>query len=425
MTRGLLVIVGLLLLCASVASGAGPMIVAAGLRSPAQVFFLVGVSGRGVFNFAPSVAPAPPTPFPVALLPLTGCLLPFFPPSPRGGSPTPVPVANPIACENTLPGNPASEWDISGAGDASIQGFATDISVDQGQTVRFKINSTASAYRLDIYRLGYYGGMGARKVATVRPTISLPQAQPACLNDATTGLIDCGNWAESVSWTVPTDAVSGIYIAKAVRESGRRRLEPHRLRRPRRRRAFRSAVPDVGHDVAGLQPVRRQQSVRRIAGGTRVQSQLQPADHDARDEPGRLALQRGVSDAPLARSQRLQRQLRDRRRHRSPRRRAPRAQSVHVGRPRRVLVRRAARQRGGGARRRRPPRVLQRQRGLLEDALGKQHGRVAHAVSHAGHLQRNARQRGHRSGGSADVDRHVARPAVQPAGRRRPARRTR
>jgi hypothetical protein len=45
------------------------------------------------------------------------------------------PVVNPVACENTKPGNPASEWDVSGAGSSSIQGFATDISVDQGGTI--------------------------------------------------------------------------------------------------------------------------------------------------------------------------------------------------------------------------------------------------------------------------------------------------
>ena len=33
-------------------------------------------------------------------------------------------------------------------------------------------------------------------------------------------LVDCGNWAVSASWTVPTDATSGIYIAKLVREDG-------------------------------------------------------------------------------------------------------------------------------------------------------------------------------------------------------------
>ena len=50
------------------------------------------------------------------------------------------PNGNHIQCENVKPGNPASEWDISGAGSNSIQGYATDISVDQGQTVRFKID---------------------------------------------------------------------------------------------------------------------------------------------------------------------------------------------------------------------------------------------------------------------------------------------
>ena len=50
------------------------------------------------------------------------------------------------------------------------------------------------------------------------PTATLPQTQPACKNDtAPTGLIDCGNWAVSASWTVPTTAVSGLYVAHLVR----------------------------------------------------------------------------------------------------------------------------------------------------------------------------------------------------------------
>src|SRR5262245_41206682 len=75
-------------------------------------------------------------------------------------------MVNEIVLENQLPGNPASEWDVVGGGSNNIEGFATDISVDQGQTVQFKINTDATDYRLDIYRMGYYGGMGARKVAT-------------------------------------------------------------------------------------------------------------------------------------------------------------------------------------------------------------------------------------------------------------------
>jgi hypothetical protein len=125
---------------------------------------------------------------------------------------------NPIVAENALPGSPPSAWDVNGAGDYSIQGFATDISVSPGQVIDFKVSTPATDYRLDIYRVGYYGGAGARHVATVQPSVPLPQAQPACLYDAATRLTDCGNWAVSASWAVPADAVSGVYIAKLVRE---------------------------------------------------------------------------------------------------------------------------------------------------------------------------------------------------------------
>ena len=127
-------------------------------------------------------------------------------------------TTNKIAAENSLTGSPASEWDITGDGDQNIQGFATDISVDLGQTVGFKIDTTSSNYRLDIYRMGYYGGMGARKIATVLPSAPLPQNQPDCQNDEATGLIDCSNWGVSASWTVPAGATSGIYFAKLVRQ---------------------------------------------------------------------------------------------------------------------------------------------------------------------------------------------------------------
>src|SRR5262245_7053600 len=73
---------------------------------------------------------------------------------------------NPIVCENANPGAPASEWDISSAGDDTIQGFATSISVNKGETVRFKVDTAAAAFTIDIYRVGYYGRMGARKMAS-------------------------------------------------------------------------------------------------------------------------------------------------------------------------------------------------------------------------------------------------------------------
>src|SRR3954454_7759 len=72
-------------------------------------------------------------------------------------------AVNPIVAENQLPGTPSTVWSITGAGDSSIQGFATDISVNHGNTINFKINDTSRApYHIDIYRMGYYQGNGAR-----------------------------------------------------------------------------------------------------------------------------------------------------------------------------------------------------------------------------------------------------------------------
>jgi hypothetical protein len=122
---------------------------------------------------------------------------------------------NPIVCENQLAGSPSSQWNVSGAGSSSLQGFTTDISVNVGGVVRFKVDTTAATFNMDIYRMGYYGGMGARRVAQV--TGISGQDQPNCLSNGSTGLVDCGNWAESASWNVPTTAVSGIYFAKLIR----------------------------------------------------------------------------------------------------------------------------------------------------------------------------------------------------------------
>src|SRR3954454_17118426 len=121
---------------------------------------------------------------------------------------------NPIIAENNQTGD--IYWYISGPGDPSIQGFATDISVNTGATVSFKVKTDASGYTIDIYRLGYYGGAGARKVATVSPSAVLPQAQPACATNSATGLTDCGAWGVSASWNT-AGAVSGIYVAKLKR----------------------------------------------------------------------------------------------------------------------------------------------------------------------------------------------------------------
>ncbi|CAN7489960.1 DUF4082 domain-containing protein [Pararhizobium sp. LjRoot255] len=101
-----------------------------------------------------------------------------------------------------------------------MQGFATEISTNIGGTVSFKIATDSTDYRIEIYRLGYYGGAGARKVGTVDVNLASAQVQPHPIVDMSRGLIDCGNWSVSASWAIPSDMVSGVYIAKLVREDG-------------------------------------------------------------------------------------------------------------------------------------------------------------------------------------------------------------
>src|SRR5438034_5904986 len=106
--------------------------------------------------------------------------------------------SNPVSVENALTGTP--NWDISGAGEPSIQGFATDISVNKGETAYFKIATNSTAFTIDIYRLGYYQGSGARKIKSLGTFTQqqnwdvIANAPTTCLTSAATGLYDCGNW---------------------------------------------------------------------------------------------------------------------------------------------------------------------------------------------------------------------------------------
>ncbi len=125
---------------------------------------------------------------------------------------------NAVVCENSKPGNPESDWQIDDAGDATLQGFSTDTSVNVGGTMGFKIKSTG-AYSIDFYRLGYYGGDGARKQNSSPIVVNSPAVQPNCLSDAATQNYDCGNWSVSASWTVPSTSVSGVYLAVLTKTS--------------------------------------------------------------------------------------------------------------------------------------------------------------------------------------------------------------
>ena len=132
----------------------------------------------------------------------------------RGGSAT-----NPIVLENQKPGNPESEWGINGAGSSNIEGFATDISVNRGQTVNFKIKRipTTIGSNLSDRLLRRHG---RRKVATIQHTGL--QNQPNPLHNPPPALVDAGNWAVSASWAVPGGRRLGR-LHRQARAPGRNR----------------------------------------------------------------------------------------------------------------------------------------------------------------------------------------------------------
>ena len=62
--------------------------------------------------------------------------------------------ATPSSARTRRPARDPDVWDIDGAGDEGIQGFATDISVNVGSTIQFKIKTDRRALHIDIYRTG-------------------------------------------------------------------------------------------------------------------------------------------------------------------------------------------------------------------------------------------------------------------------------
>ena len=154
----------------------------------------------------------------VALLLLTALAVLGATPARSLAAPCDTPVVSQIACENSKPGTDPGEWEVNGAGSDELQGFATAMSVNKGASVSFKIKAASANFHIDILRVGYYGGDGARMIASgLAPTG--PTSQPACAQFSDSGLIDCGNWSVSRSWTVPSTAVSGVYIAHLVNNS--------------------------------------------------------------------------------------------------------------------------------------------------------------------------------------------------------------
>jgi hypothetical protein len=125
-----------------------------------------------------------------------------------------------LSRENCIPGD--NGWRMHrplAAAAGGIEGFATATSINAGEAVDLKVNTSSGVpFRIEIYRTGYYGGAQARLVSVL--TSLRGTAQPACQHDfhAGDGLVDCSNWAVSATLTTTRDWPTGIYLLRVVRE---------------------------------------------------------------------------------------------------------------------------------------------------------------------------------------------------------------
>jgi hypothetical protein len=125
-------------------------------------------------------------------------------------------VSNPIVSENRKAGS--TGWQMGGPGyqladDASgqIKGYASATSVLPGQQINLLVTvDPPQAWTMNIYRIGWYKGLGGRLVRTVTRRSGI--TQPPCPADRSTGLVEC-DWSVSYKLVVPTTWMTGVYVA--------------------------------------------------------------------------------------------------------------------------------------------------------------------------------------------------------------------
>src|SRR6185295_5652910 len=118
-----------------------------------------------------------------------------------------------IAIENQRAGT--ADWEIRAPALArEIEGYAATTSVDGGDPIDLFVSTRDPRYTIDVFRMGWYGGAGARRVAGPIERRGLLQEPPTA--DPATGLAEC-RWRDPYtlqthdageSWT------SGVYLAR-------------------------------------------------------------------------------------------------------------------------------------------------------------------------------------------------------------------
>lgn len=123
---------------------------------------------------------------------------------------------NLIQQENAREG--ARDWQLtrvkipgSGCRSASIEGYCSKQSVEAGDVIDIMVSTNpARAFRVEIFRTGYYGGRGARLMQTIERVEGMTQEEPV---PGDKDLHEC-RWKKSVSLQIPNDWISGVYLGR-------------------------------------------------------------------------------------------------------------------------------------------------------------------------------------------------------------------
>jgi len=126
---------------------------------------------------------------------------------------------NPIPGENQKVGDPSWNRGFTRASSSQLAAYADRVSAKAGDTVSLMVNAAARGCGADwtLYRIGWYGGAGARALANGSNPIS---PQPACPIDPITGLVRC-SWSPTFSVQIPPDAVSDLYLVRIIDDRDR------------------------------------------------------------------------------------------------------------------------------------------------------------------------------------------------------------
>ncbi len=124
-------------------------------------------------------------------------------------------AANPVQRENSRPGTPG--WKIPAGAGTVITGYASPTSVAPGQSFRLHVAAPpGSRYRVLVYRLGWYRGVGGRLIMCMpgcrSSHVAIAQPPPTTPGSVT-GLLRAP-WRVTDRVEIPPDAVSGYYEAK-------------------------------------------------------------------------------------------------------------------------------------------------------------------------------------------------------------------